>query len=451
MASGAQGGRRRARQPSADRATQTLLTSVRRPLRRPTLLAGSGLLAFLTFAHLITDALTSVLSALLPTLQERFGLTETGLAVLVATLWSSAALSQPVLGAVADRFGSRRLAAAGMLLATVLLSLITVAPSRPSLIAVLLVGGLGSAAFHPAGTALARGTADHNPGLAVGIYNAGGTAGLALGPVLILAIISAFGHTVTPWLMVPGIAVALLVYVFVPADGRSAQHRGAKTVRAGLIAGPIGALTVTTILLSIPSVTFTNTVPLWLVAVHDIARDDALIGWTLAGYHMSAAAGGVVAGAISLRVRRHVLVAGAMLTALVPLFAVLAVTPGTVGYFLAVTLAGGLLHASMVVLVVTAQDLAPDAVATASGMLPGFAVGMSGVLYVAVGRLQEILGLAPAMAVSYLLLVPGALLAGGVLARHRSQLARRTPSAAGVVCTCPPPCTCPACPLPRAT
>ena len=59
----------------------------------------------------------------------------------------------------------------------------------------------------------------------------------------------------------------------------------------------------------------------------------------------------------------------------------------------------------------------------ASGMLMGFTSGVAGLLYVGVGRLQEAIGLAPAMVSSYLLMVPAALLALYVLSKNRASLA----------------------------
>ncbi len=62
-------------------------------------------------------------------------------------------------------------------------------------------------------------------------------------------------------------------------------------------------------------------------------------------------------------------------------------------------------------------------------------VGVAGVLFVAVGRLQELVGLAPAMGLSYLTLVPAAILAFAVLTRNRAALSQTHSVAI-------PPCAC---------
>lgn len=74
-----------------------------------------------------------------------------------------------------------------------------------------------------------------------------------------------------------------------------------------------------------------------------------------------------------------------------------------------VILAGALVNAGMPMLIVSAQDLAPKAAATAAGMLMGFSAGVAGLLCVGIGHLQESLGLAPAIMVGYLALIIGAI------------------------------------------
>ncbi|RIH90562.1 hypothetical protein Mterra_00357 [Calidithermus terrae] len=55
-----------------------------------------------------------------------------------------------------------------------------------------------------------------------------------------------------------------------------------------------------------------------------------------------------------------------------------------------------------------------------SSMLMGLTVGLAGLLYVGVGRLQEVVGMAPAMALSYLALLPAALLARAAVDGRRA-------------------------------
>lgn len=407
-------------------------------------LTGAGLAAFLTAAHLATDAFIGMFSALLPTIQARFGLTETALALLVATLSFSASVTQPLMGALADRLGRRLAVALGIVLSAGLIGLVGIVPTPPLLVGLLLVGGLGSAAFHPAGTSIARAAVTRHTGLAVSLFSAGGTLGLALGPVAILALVANAGLDATPWLLVPGILLGLLTYAVVPDQGRCAPGGCPKLIDVRLFVGPVGLLAAVGILTGIASITFTGALPLWLVAERGLARDDALLGWTLSAFSLAAAGGGLLAGALSARLSRRALVAGSMALAPLPLGAILALEPGTPPFFLAVALAGALVNAGMPLLLVSAQDLAPRAVGAASGMLMGFATGSAGLLYIGVGRLQEVVGLTAAMGLSYATLLPGALLAFAVLTRHGVAGKRETalsPCACAVVAGAPAACS----------
>jgi MFS transporter, FSR family, fosmidomycin resistance protein len=88
-----------------------------------------------------------------------------------------------------------------------------------------------------------------------------------------------------------------------------------------------------------------------------------------------------------------------------------------------VALAGALVNAGLPIMIVAAQDLSPHAVGAASGLMMGFTWGSAGVIYVAIGALQEVVGVGPAMAVAFLMLVPAAVLARTVLKRQRAALA----------------------------
>jgi len=91
-------------------------------------LQSSGLVILLAIVHTVSDAVTNMLSALLPTIQNSFGLTGTTLAMLVATLSLIALVTQPLFGALADRLGHRRIAALGVIFNAILFSLIGVVP-----------------------------------------------------------------------------------------------------------------------------------------------------------------------------------------------------------------------------------------------------------------------------------------------------------------------------------
>jgi len=385
------------------------------PPARVTAGAALGISALLVVVHATNDAFAGMLSALLPTLQVRFGLTETALALFVATLSFSSSVTQPVFGVLADRWGRRRVAALGVMTSSSLLSLMAVAPTPWLLFVILLVGGFGSAAFHPAGTGVARSIGGERKGLVMSVFSAGGTVGVAAGPLIIGWLLMTGNLALSPLLMIPGVLGGLALLVFVPAQPRPRGTPWPPLFDLALLRGPVGVLAASGILRAMAFTTFLNAMPLYLVTRHALSPDSPVLFWSLTLFSVAAAAGGIVAGALERRLPRPLLVTSSMLAALVPFALLFALTPGTLAYYAAIVLAGGLVNAGLPLMVVAAQDLAPHAMGAASGLLMGFTWGTAGVLYVGIGALQELAGIGPAMVVSYLALLPAAYLARRVI------------------------------------
>lgn len=357
-----------------------------------------------------------MLPALLPSVQLRFGLGEATLAALVATFAFSSSLPQPLLGALAERISPRTAAALGIALSAIVLSLVGVVPSATLLFVLMLIGGLGSAALHPAGSVIVRGAETEKADRAASWSTAGGMIGYALGPIAILAIVANFGLSATALLMIPGLALAAATFAFLPKRDRPAARK--RRFDRNLLSGPVGLLTLVGVLSHLPFLTFLSGSGLWLVHERGLAPDAGLIGLTLAVFALAGAAGSIAGGWLGSRVRRDRVIAGSMLLSMLPLYAIFFAATGSAAYFVLVAAAGLLTYTSLPLLVVSAQDYAPQAVAAASGMLIGLSAGLAALLYVAVGWLQGAIGIGPAMGASYLTMVPAAALALVVFRKH---------------------------------
>jgi FSR family fosmidomycin resistance protein-like MFS transporter len=388
---------------------------------RRTALGGASLAVLLTSAHAVNDAFANVLPAFLPTLQQRFGLGEAALAGFVALISFSSNVLQAFAGALADRWGRRRAAALGLIVGSALMSLLAVVPTVWALFLVLAIGGLGSALFHPAAASMAR-QAGERKGLAVGLFGSGGPFGSAVMPVVALWLLRTYGPWAIPLLAPVGLALGIALLLFAPQQERPDRDRRPKVFDPRLFAGPVGLLAGAGILRAVAYISFSSAIPLYLVNVRGFAPDAGVVGWTLAAFQLGSALGLVASGALEWRVGRIRLVVGSMLLGLPLLLATLAAPAGTAGFYLLVAVAGLATNAAVPLLVVSAQDLAPHAVATASGMLMGFTWGTAGVAYIGFGAIQQAIGLVPAMAAAFAFLIPAAVLAGTVLHRYREQL-----------------------------
>lgn len=102
-------------------------------------------------------------------------------------------------------------------------------------VALIAVGGLGAAALHPVGGALAHRTGRDRARLAVSLFSAGGQLGAAVGALVAVAVLATFGLGGTPWLMAPGVALAAVLLVALPRDPprRPCRHVPRRCPRSG--------------------------------------------------------------------------------------------------------------------------------------------------------------------------------------------------------------------------
>jgi hypothetical protein len=137
--------------------------------------------------------------------------------------------------------------------------------------------------------------------------------GFALGPVLILYLVSRLGSGVTPWLMLPGVLLGVLVYALLPVWEPHGRRPLRQLFEPELAGGPVGALALASSFTSVAFITFTSSVPLWLASDKGYASDDPLIGSTLAVFSIAAGLGALLGGFLAPRIGRRATIVGSLL------------------------------------------------------------------------------------------------------------------------------------------
>ncbi|CAN5128945.1 N/A [soil metagenome] len=387
-------------------------------------------IAIVASSHLATDILIGAFGATLPHLRERFGLSGTEIAVLAAVLAATSSFGQPVAGRLVDRVGPRDLAAGGAVIASTLLALAASAPTFIVLVAVIAFGGLGAAVYHPAAASIARDAAPGNPGLALGLYGAGGTMGLAVGPLLAIVLLDRLGPGHLAWLMLPGIVMAIVLRQVTAVDQDVRTRRSSRHRSPGLVPRELWPLIASATLVYLASTAFTTAVPLWLAA----EGNGQQIGWALAAYALAAAGGGLLAAALASRIAPGRLLPLTTAAAIAPLIGVVTWAPGTPGWIAAVALAGALTHASTPVLLAVAQARVPGAVGSASGLLVGLPVGLAALLFIPLAAAVAPWGQLAPVTVAGLGLLPAAFISRRTL--RRSVVPSSVTVLAAASCTC---------------
>ncbi len=155
--------------------------------------------------HFIVDAYGNMFAPLLPLLIPQLGLSLKTVGVLAMCYQLASSVSQLGFGTLADRWRPRVLLMAGPILSVVVLSSIGTATSVSMLAAILLIGGLGGAAFHPPAAALVHSVSGDRKGLAMSTHISGGSLGFALAPLVFAPTVVALGQ---PWawlVAIPGL------------------------------------------------------------------------------------------------------------------------------------------------------------------------------------------------------------------------------------------------------
>src|SRR6185503_3613815 len=170
----------------------------------PLLLALSG-------GHLLNDLIASMIPAMYPLLKEAYRLDFTQVGLITLAFQVTSSLLQPLLGFVTDHKPWPYAMVAGM--GSTLSGLIGLACAgnyTMVLISAALVG-IGSAVFHPEATRMARHAAAGQQGFAQGIFQIGGHAGYAIGPLLAAMIVVPRGQASIAWVSVVALAAMVLM------------------------------------------------------------------------------------------------------------------------------------------------------------------------------------------------------------------------------------------------
>src|ERR1700688_244861 len=179
-----------------------------------------------SICHLLNDTVQSLLPALYPLLRNTFRLDfgQIGLIAFTATFTSS--LLQPLVGLYSDRHPKPYFLAAGM--GITLAGLLTLAVSPTYAIVLIAAGliGMGSAVFHPESSRVARMASGGQHGFAQSIFQVGGNAGSALGPLLAAFIVLPRGQSSIAWF---SIAALVSIVLLAKIGGWAKEHRAKKT------------------------------------------------------------------------------------------------------------------------------------------------------------------------------------------------------------------------------
>ena len=333
-------------------------------------------------AHAINDAYASIVPPLLPRLMDSLGISIAMAAGLAAAFSIATALPQPFFGYLGDRFGRRNLVVGGMLASAVFVSVIGFAPSYWVLLVLLVMGGLGGAAFHPPGASYAvRVTAGKGGGARYSVFSFGGAAGYSAGPLVAVGLV-AWGGMERLWVaMLPAILLAPFFFFGLPSGRSEARDHAPAPPPSTILrqlAGPLGIVFWISSAMTFVQRAFLTMEP---IIVAEMGGSEVLGAAALSVYLGAQAFGTVAGGLLSDRMDRPRLLFVLCALALPAHLVAVWLGPWSALGFAAIAAAGFLGMSTLPPIVVMAQEMIPRAPGASSGIVMGLAwtVGSVGV------------------------------------------------------------------------
>ena len=173
-----------------------------------------GILAAISFCHLLNDMMQSLLPAIYPMIKSSYGLSFGQIGLLTFTFQFTASLLQPLVGALADKTPRPYSLAIGMGFSLLGLLLLAFAASYAVLLVAAALIGSGSSVFHPESSRVARMASGGKHGFAQSVFQVGGNLGTSAGPLLAAFVVLPHGQSSVAWFSAAALlGIVLLVNV----------------------------------------------------------------------------------------------------------------------------------------------------------------------------------------------------------------------------------------------
>ncbi len=355
-------------------------------------------LLLLSMGHCMTDIYQGALPATLPFLKDKLGLTYTTAGFILIASNMASSVVQPIFGYYSDRKEKPLLLPFGCLAAGVGFSLLAFPSNFALILSLVLLSGLGVAAYHPEGFKTASYFTGERVATGMSIFSVGGNLGFALGPMASLFILKHYGLAYLPFMILPALSFILLVTVFwktiavperVTSSGKKAGAKKSRKAAFTALALVIAAV----VMRSWTQFGLISYIPFYYI---DYLKGDPIYaGKLVSTFLLSGVLGTLIGARFADRWghKRFLVISFAISSLVFPLiffvngFALFAVF----GVF------GFVLISSFAVTTVMAQRLLPENVGMASGLIVGFAIGTGGIGVTLLGVIADSYGVPAAL------------------------------------------------------
>ena len=353
------------------------------------------ILLAISFCHLLNDMISSLLPAIYPLLKDSYHLDFAQVGLITLTYQCTASLLQPLVGLHTDRRPIPYSLPAGMVFTLIGLIVLAIARSFPTILFAAALVGTGASVFHPESSRVARMASGGQHGLAQSLFQLGGNAGLALGPLLAAVIVLPRGQSAVAWFSLAVLlAIILLTWVsrwtlrhmlnlLASSKAHKVQH---SPVSAKKVAASILILLALLFSKYFYLASITSYYTFYLIGKFHVSVASAQIH--LFVFLGAVALGTIAGGPIGDRIGRKRVIWCSILGVL-PFTLALPYANLFWTEILSV-LIGLILASAFPAIVVYGQELVPGRVGMISGLFFGFAFGMAGLGAAVLGELADL-------------------------------------------------------------
>jgi len=352
-------------------------------------------LGAISFCHFLNDLMQSLLPAIYPLLKSSFHLDFAQVGLITFTNQAVASLLQPVVGLYTDRHPRPYSLAVGMGMTLIGLLLLASAATFGWILLAVAMVGVGSSIFHPESSRVARMASGGQHGLAQSLFQVGGNAGSAAGPLLAAFVILPHGQSSLRWFSL----VALLGMIVLARIGtwardhraERAKARGGKPDQAKpplpskTVIFSVGVLLALIFSKFVYMASLTSYYTFYLIHKFNVSVREAQI--YLFVFLGAVALGTILGGPIGDRLGRKYVIWASILGVLP-----FTVSMPYVNLFWTVVfsaIAGMILSSAFPAIIVYAQELMPGRVGMISGLFFGLAFGIGGLGAAMLGKLAD--------------------------------------------------------------
>src|SRR5258708_20543596 len=259
------------------------------------------LIGLLALGHFGVGLTAGALPGVLPFPKSAHGLTYAQVATIVLAANLTSSIAQPLFGYLADQTMRRWILPTSIFVAGAGMALTGVAHGYTSLLLLVVLMGLGVAAWHPAAHPTATGLAGDRKATALSYFSLGGNVGIALGPPLITLLVTTWSIQGTLGLALPPLLVGGVLLGALPsfAVAATAAPSAKAAGRGENMPGALALLVLVVMIRAWATLGFTTFVPFYYVDY--LNADPRIVGPLLFVFLGAGALGTVLAGPLADR------------------------------------------------------------------------------------------------------------------------------------------------------